>query len=97
MVVGILAILKAGGAYVPLDPADPQQRLAFMIEDTRALILLTQEQYVERVPPGMAHVVCLDSWQPPEDEGGHNLSREGGAENLAYVYNVPQKLDQKIS
>ena len=85
MVVGMLAILKAGGAYVPLDPADPPQRLAFMLEDTRALVVLTQEKYVERVPPGMAHVVCVDSWQPPEDEGEHNLSREVGAANLAYV------------
>jgi len=35
MVVGLLGILKAGGAYVPLDPAYPQERLAFMLADTR--------------------------------------------------------------
>jgi aspartate racemase len=85
MVVGMLGILKAGGAYVPLDPADPRHRLAFMFDDTRALVLLTQEKHGERLPTGMAHGVCLDSWQLPEDEGGHNLSREVGAGNLAYV------------
>jgi amino acid adenylation domain-containing protein len=85
MVVGMLAILKAGGAYVPLDPADPPQRLAYMLEDTRALIVLTQDKYAERMPTGMARVVCVDSWQPPEDEEGHNLHREVRAENLAYV------------
>ncbi|WP_437884679.1 AMP-binding protein, partial [Pseudomonas sp. LRF_L74] len=42
MVVGLLAILKAGGAYVPLDPEYPQDRLAYMIEDSGIGLLLTQ-------------------------------------------------------
>ncbi len=42
MVIGLLGILKAGGAYVPLDPSYPQNRLNFMLEDTKAPILLTQ-------------------------------------------------------
>ncbi|MDF2629024.1 MAG: tycC3 [Symbiobacteriaceae bacterium] len=41
MVVGLLAILKAGGAYVPLDPTYPQERLAFMLEDAEAPVVLT--------------------------------------------------------
>ncbi|AXC12632.1 Peptide synthetase [Acidisarcina polymorpha] len=43
MVIGLLAILKAGGAYVPLDPASPMERLAFMIEDSVPLAVLTQQ------------------------------------------------------
>jgi len=46
MVIGLLAILKAGGAYVPLDPAYPKERLTFMLEDTQAPVLLTQERLV---------------------------------------------------
>jgi amino acid adenylation domain-containing protein len=46
MVVGILGILKAGGAYVPLDPAYPNERLAFMLDDSQASLLLTQGRLV---------------------------------------------------
>lgn len=42
MIVALLAVLKAGGAYVPLDPAYPAQRIAFMIEDAQAHVVLTE-------------------------------------------------------
>ncbi|HZF09879.1 MAG TPA: non-ribosomal peptide synthase/polyketide synthase [Thermoanaerobaculia bacterium] len=60
MMVGLLAILKAGGAYVPLDPAYPLARLAFMLEDAAAPVLLTEERLRDRLPPHPATVVCLD-------------------------------------
>ncbi|MGN6376162.1 MAG: AMP-binding protein, partial [Sphingomonas sp.] len=41
LVIGLLAILKAGGAYVPIDPAYPADRRAFMLDDSRAAVLLT--------------------------------------------------------
>ena len=44
MVVGLLGILKAGGAYVPLDHAYPSERLAFMLADTQATVLLSQKR-----------------------------------------------------
>jgi amino acid adenylation domain-containing protein len=40
-VVGLLGILKAGGCYVPLDPLSPAERLAFMIKDAQAHVVLT--------------------------------------------------------
>ena len=50
MIVGLLGILKAGGAYLPLDPDHPAGRLAFILEDAGAPVLLAQS----RVPPSTA-------------------------------------------
>jgi len=61
MAVGLLGTLKSGAAYMPLDPAYPAERLAFMVEDARPLVLLTQETLLGRVPPGSAGVICLDA------------------------------------
>ena len=52
MVEGLLAVLKAGGAYVPLDPSYPGARLAFMLEDSGAAVLLTEERWLDRLPGG---------------------------------------------
>ncbi|XYI03830.1 non-ribosomal peptide synthase/polyketide synthase [Sorangium sp. So ce1128] len=46
MIAGLLAILKAGGAYVPLDPTYPKARLAFLLEDARARVLLTDQAWL---------------------------------------------------
>ena len=61
MVVGLLGILKAGGAYVPLDPGYPPDRLAFMLNDTQAPVLVTQQRLISRLPSGVARVVLLDT------------------------------------
>ncbi|MFL5591506.1 MAG: non-ribosomal peptide synthetase [Ktedonobacteraceae bacterium] len=61
MVVGLLGILKAGGAYVPLDPSYPPDRLAFMVEDAQAPVLVTQQHLVSRLPVQQARVICLDA------------------------------------
>ncbi|HYG65020.1 MAG TPA: amino acid adenylation domain-containing protein, partial [Thermoanaerobaculia bacterium] len=60
MVVGLLAVLKAGGAYVPLDPDYPAERLAYMIEDSGASLLLAQSHLVLRLPAGDTRVLLLD-------------------------------------
>ncbi len=61
MVVAILAVQKAGGAYLPLDPAFPAERIAFMIEDAEAPILLTQESLLASLPEHGALSICLDT------------------------------------
>ena len=60
MVAGVLGILKAGGCYVPLDPAYPAERLAWMIDDTAAPVLLTEKSLLPSLPQHEAKVVLLD-------------------------------------
>ncbi|SRR5579875_240305 len=73
MVIGLLGILKAGGAYVPLDASYPPDRLAFMIEDAGAPVLITQRQLAGRLPGRGARMVYLDAdaeiliWQSTDD------------------------------
>ena len=63
-VVGIVAVLKAGGAYVSLDPGYPRERLAFLLDDARARVLLTEERFAARLPASAAEVIRLDgSWE----------------------------------
>ena len=61
LVIGLLGILKAGGAYIPLDPNYPQERLAFMLQDAQAPVLLTQSQLLARMQGHSAQVLCLDT------------------------------------
>jgi amino acid adenylation domain-containing protein len=86
MVVGLLGILKAGGAYVPLDPEYPLDRLAFILEDTQAPVMLTQEKLVNSLPTHGAQVVCLDSdWEVISQQSQENPLCQTTGNNLVYV------------
>jgi amino acid adenylation domain-containing protein len=90
MVIAVLATLKAGGAYVPLDPNYPQERLAFMLHDAGATVLLTTDTHASGVlsmPEAcVPTVLCLDSdWQEIEKHSDQNLNIEIAPEHLAYV------------
>ncbi|RMM03733.1 hypothetical protein ALQ86_03338, partial [Pseudomonas amygdali pv. eriobotryae] len=61
LVIGLLAIIKAGGAYVPLDPDYPEDRLAYMMQDSGIGLLLTQTLLLESLPvPAQVQSLCLD-------------------------------------
>ena len=87
MVVGLLGTLKAGGAYVPLDPSYPATRLKFILENTQAPVLLTQERLVEGLPHKHgAEVVRLDAdWPLIASQAEENATGRAAADNLAYV------------
>ena len=86
MVVAILGVLKAGGTYVPIDLAYPRERLNFMLEDTQAPVLLTQESLRTGLPSNFPEVVNLDSdWPRIAAESCTNLSNTAGEETAAYI------------
>ena len=86
IVVALVGILKAGGAYVPLDPEYPKERLAFVLDDTHAPVLLTQERLAEKLPALSARLVCLDrDWPQIAEEPQENAENKVSADNTAYI------------
>jgi amino acid adenylation domain-containing protein/non-ribosomal peptide synthase protein (TIGR01720 family) len=86
LVTGVLGVLKAGAAYVPLDPGYPQERLAWMLQDSGAAMLLTQERLVARLPETAAPILRLDADRALlERESPSSPSGGGEPEDLAYV------------
>ena len=86
MAVAFLAVLKAGGAYVPLDPHYPAARLAHMLEDTQAPVVLTQKHLRASLPPHKGALLCLDADRgETAAESTEDTPPTAGPDNLAYV------------
>src|SRR6185503_10498641 len=90
LVVGLLGILKAGGGYVPLDPSYPPDRLAFMLEDSVPVALLTDAASIGCLPSPATMAVCrLDQADPPWQHQTASaldpLAIGLSSRNLAYV------------
>ena len=82
MAVGLLAVLNAGGAYVPLDPSYPSDRLAYLVADSSAALVLVDGRGEERLPAGEVPRVRLDR---PLEPVPSPPSRQSSPENLAYL------------
>jgi non-ribosomal peptide synthetase component F/acyl carrier protein len=87
MLVGIFGILKAGGAYVPIDPDYPEERKKFMLEDTNAKIIVSNQQNISKLPDsGKINFVLLDEdSEKINKESKENLNQIIQPENLAYI------------
>jgi amino acid adenylation domain-containing protein len=84
MVVGILAILRAGAAYLPIDPDYPQDRIKYMLEDSSAVLVLTQKKFAENLA-FISNKVFLDELPMTSAELKVVKNIDRSADNLAYV------------
>lgn len=86
MVMAILAVLKAGGTYVPVDLAYPRERLAFMLADSAAKVVLTQENLRSAFSAQSPQVFCMDSdWAKLAGESVENPLNSASSNNAAYI------------
>ncbi|HEV7515340.1 MAG TPA: amino acid adenylation domain-containing protein, partial [Thermoanaerobaculia bacterium] len=90
LVVALLAVLEAGGAYVPLDPTYPAERLALMLGDSGARVLLTQAELLGSLPATAGRTVLLDSAGRAAGRAAAPLPMRTagpapGPDNLAYL------------
>ncbi|HEU0076801.1 MAG TPA: amino acid adenylation domain-containing protein, partial [Longimicrobiaceae bacterium] len=86
MLVALLGILRSGGAFVPLDPAHPEDRLAYLLEDADAPVLLTHGPVAARLPAHAGRTLLLDrDWPAVAAESDAPLDDAAAPDALAYV------------
>lgn len=86
MVVALLAILKAGGAYLPLEATYPKERLAFMLHDAQASLLLTLHKFSSTFTGMGTPLLCLDTDRKLfAADNGENIAYDGTGDALAYI------------
>ena len=86
MIIALLGIVKAGGAYVPLDTEYPLDRLAYMMEDTAAPVLITQVSLQDSMPNFKGETICLDrDWPQIAEMSTDNPTDVSSPDSLLYV------------
>ncbi|RKI15449.1 amino acid adenylation domain-containing protein, partial [Corallococcus praedator] len=88
LVVSILAVLKTGAAYVPLEASHPRERLALMLQDVGARLLITRQRFADALSPLVPATLCLDEdWRAQlASLSDSTLEVPGlGGDSLAYV------------
>lgn len=85
MMIGLLGILKAGAAYVPLDPNYPKKRLEYILDDTKAPIVVTQKHLKDGLPNQAMTAVCIEDVGMGYPTVVENPTVKVNSRNLAYV------------
>jgi len=85
MIIGILGILKAGGAYVPIDPEYPEERIRYMLEDSKGILIVSSSQSKLKIPGSQALIIELDNDASIDRQPKHNPQTAIRTDQLAYV------------
>jgi amino acid adenylation domain-containing protein len=85
VIVGLLGILKSGGAYVPLEPAYPAGRIAQILGEAGAKIVVTQASLAASMPAGTATILVDSDAAQLAALPTDRLENEATSSNLAYV------------
>ncbi len=85
LIVALLGILKAGGTYVPIDPTLPLDRLAFILEDAQVSRVVTQRQWIDKLPETTAKIVLDAEWNAISDRSPLNPINQTHVEHLMYI------------
>ncbi|MFJ6656762.1 amino acid adenylation domain-containing protein [Streptomyces sp. NPDC091377] len=64
-IAAMLGVWRAGAAYLPLDPRQPVERTAFMLTDSRALLLITTDELLDDQPAGQVRILTLEEMTAP--------------------------------
>nr|WCB70648.1 NRPS modules 1-3 [Corallococcus coralloides] len=81
----LLAILKAGGVYVPLDPEDPPERIAHILDEVQAPVVLGRSAVLDTLPLQLAQPLSLEALEAQEEVDAADLGVEVGGDDLAYI------------
>jgi amino acid adenylation domain-containing protein len=91
MIIAILAVLKAGAVYVPIDPTTPTDRINYMLEDTRAKIVITNERFsaaLPKIPARNYNILAIDNQELVQNlikQPISNLDVDTASRDLAYI------------
>jgi len=86
LIIALMAILKSGGAYLPLDSGLPSDRIAYMVEDSNASLILTTQGYASKLRTGSTQTVVLEEHADAiAGENAEDLTAAARPDGLAYV------------